>query len=389
MTRVGDVTYKDEVVGVLEEMPYGGTSFSYMDKWINESIACAFPINQRRFEWAKGLHPFFQNLLAEGWLRDGQAKAAKIRDDKDDFGLLLRFGEDCIGAVGVRSSSEVSPMIQQVDEMSSSVNAHKTISGVQKKLLAYKESGKFHASIDGKAATHIAKFNTERLPDLVRNEKQSLALAQQILGNDKVTNFSLSTLCGETALLIERFDRKDSNKLRMEEFAQILGKLSGEKYDGSYEEIGQAVLNYSASPHIDLEFYFKQVIFSIIIGNCDAHLKNFALIETHRGLRLSPAYDLVNTLMYYGTFDRNIALSLLGDKMSCEQINRKILIEFGEKIGLQTQAVISALDELRRSFKRKKAQDILRPPDVSEEPESFLSRYKEIVDAACIRILEE
>lgn len=389
MRREGKVTYKDEVIGVLEEIPYGGTSFNYDDKWVKEAIACAFPINQRRFEWQNGLHPFFQNLLPEGWLREGQAKAANIRDNKDDFGILLRFGKDCIGAIGVINSSEVSTMTQQGDEMSSSINAHKTISGVQKKLLAYKENNKFHASIDGKSATHIAKFNTERLPDLVRNERQSLTLAQHILGNDKVTNFSLSSVCGEVALLVERFDRKDFTKLRMEEFAQILCRISNEKYNGSYEEIGNAILNYSALPQVDLELYFKQIIFSIIIGNCDAHLKNFALIETNIGLRLSPAYDLVNTLIYNEKFDRKIALSLLGEKISCEQINRKILIEFGEKIGLQTRAITIALDELRKCFKGKKAQNVLKPPDVLEGSDRFLSRYKEIVDAACIRILIE
>ncbi len=387
MTRAGHVTYKDEVAGILEEMPYGGTSFSYLDKWIDKPIACSFPINQRRSEWEKGLHPFFQNLLPEGWLRDGQAKAGKILDDRDDLGLLLRFGKDCIGAVGIIGSSEASIAIQ-TDEMSASINAHKTISGVQKKLLAYKENNKFHASIDGKAATHIAKFNTERLPDLVRNENHTLKLAQKILGITQVTNFNLNTLCDETVLMVERFDRKDSTKLRMEEFAQILGRSSNEKYNGSYEEIGNAILNYSASPHTDLELYFKQVVFSIIIGNCDAHLKNFALIETSRGLRLSPAYDLVNTLIYQGTFDREIALSLFGDKIPCEQINRKMLIKFGEKIGLTSRAVMNALDELNKAFKGRGSQEILRPK-VPEEPDSFFNRYKEIVDAACIRILEE
>ncbi len=74
MKRSGQVTYKDEVVGELLEMPNRGTYFAYSEEWKSFPIACAFPIHQRRFEDEKGLHPFFQNLCPKGWLREGQAK---------------------------------------------------------------------------------------------------------------------------------------------------------------------------------------------------------------------------------------------------------------------------------------------------------------------------
>ena len=392
MTRTGQVTYKDQIIGTLSEMPTGGTSFAYSDEWISNTIACTFPIHQRSFEWKNGLHPFFQNLCPEGWLRDGQAKAGRIIDDRDDFGFLLRFGKDCIGALGIIGLSEVVLSFQ--DEMSASIEAHKTISGIQKKLLAYKEDGKFHASRDGKPASHIAKFNTDRLRTAVQNEYKSLRLAQKILGEPYVTKFELGTVCNETALVVERFDRQsinhpeDSPKLRMEEFAQILSKSSAQKYEGSYEEIAAAISEHSSSPQVDLQLYFKQVVFSMIIGNCDAHLKNFALVEVPlRGLRLSPAYDLLNTVMYWQEgYSTNSALAICGDKLQHDKIERRILMEFGAKIGLERAAVELTLSKLHKDFKA--AKDILRPP-AAEEPDGFHNRYKEIVDSAVLRMLEE
>lgn len=393
MLRTCQVTYKDQVAGELAETPSGGTRFAYSEGWKERSIACTFPIHQRIFECTRGLHPFFQNLCPEGWLRDGQAKAGRITDDRDDFGFLLRFGKDCIGAVGIVGSSDQSSSLVQ-DEVAASIGAHKTVSGVQKKLLAYNEDGKFHASADGKPASHIAKFNTDRLPTLVQNEYKSSRLAQKVLGESFVTKFELATICNEVALIIERFDRQqvsdlqDSPKLRMEECAQILGRSSAQKYEGSYEEIANAISEYSSSPLMDLQLYFKQVVFSVIIGNCDAHLKNFALLEVPlRGMRLSPAYDLLNTVMYQGYgYDSRCALALCGDKLQRDKIDRGLLIEFGTKIGLERAAIELTLNKLHKGF--KSAKDILKPPK-AEEPDGFHSRYKEIVDSSSIRILEE
>ncbi len=72
----------------------GGTRFAYGDGW-TEEIACCFPPTRREHEWENGLHPFFQHIGPEGWLREQQARTAHI-DGEDDFGLLLRFGSNII-----------------------------------------------------------------------------------------------------------------------------------------------------------------------------------------------------------------------------------------------------------------------------------------------------
>jgi serine/threonine-protein kinase HipA len=171
-------------------------------------------------------------------------------------------------------------------------------------LLSYYDDDRFFPS--GHAAgpaTHIAKFNCDDLPTLVQNEGLSLRLAREVLGIEVVTKAVVARLVGIDiiALVVERFDRQGVMRLRLEDFTQILGKPRGQAFDGkyqsSYEGAATAITRFLSRAQIDLDRYFRLVVFNLVIGNADAHLKNFLLLETPDGLRLSPAYDLVNMLI--------------------------------------------------------------------------------------------
>src|SRR5712672_3103418 len=138
--RKAEILFKDQPAGTLEETAGGGSRFIYAPKWQTQ-IACSLPILQREHEWAQGVHPFFQHLGPEGWLREKQARVGHIAEE-DDFGLLLRYGADCIGAVGVRplpgaETQDTAP----VAEVTASPG--RTISGIQRKLLVVKDAKNF------------------------------------------------------------------------------------------------------------------------------------------------------------------------------------------------------------------------------------------------------
>src|ERR1700694_1766219 len=136
--RSGEVLFKDAVAGVLIETASGGTRFTYSPTW-KESIACCLPAARREHDWPQGLHPFFQHLESEGWLRERQARVAHLAEE-DDFGLLLRYGEDCIGAVGIRSPVPLA----DIDPVAGApANPGRTGSGIQRKLLSAKKEGTF------------------------------------------------------------------------------------------------------------------------------------------------------------------------------------------------------------------------------------------------------
>jgi serine/threonine-protein kinase HipA len=186
---------------------------------------------------------------------------------------------------------------------------------------------------------------------------------------------------------VERFDRtQGGDKLRLEDFAQILSKPRGRdfhgKYDGSYEEIATAIRRHSVRPEIDVGRFFQRVVFNIIIGNADAHLKNFSLLESSDGLRLSPTYDVLNSLIYGGRFDREVALTLCGEKSLLDDVGGGLLRKFGLAIGLSERAVeIGLKDIVARVGKSRITQKT-----GLDDPAGFRGRYAEIIQNACARI---
>jgi serine/threonine-protein kinase HipA len=226
----------------------------------------------------------------------------------------------------------------------------------------------------------------------VRNEQLSLRLSAELLGKNEINEFVVDavSVLNETALIVTRFDRKpDGSKLRLEDFAQILNKPSGRnfggKYDASYEDVAAVIKLHSVRPEIDLARFFRRLIAFVLVGNCDAHLKNFALLETDAGLRLSPAYDIVNTALYDG-FDQTLALSIDGKKPHLDEVTRDRLKQFGRGIGLSSRAIDQIFADLHHRVRR--AAKLLTPPQ-GEPPDGFVHRYSEIVSRACLRILGE
>lgn len=346
------------------------------------------PVSTRDHVWRDGLLPFFQHLGPEGWLRGLQAKAGGAAD-QDDLGILIQYGADCIGAVGVLPPDGVAPVhrLQGSIADEAAVTASRTVSGVQRKLLACRDGQSFRPSVEATdPATHIAKFNHNDELTLVQNEALSLRLAREILGEGEITKAATAVVAGidGLALLVERFDRQDGVRLRLEDFAQILGKPRGAqfggKYDSSYEEAASVVSAHSARARIDLDRYFRLVVFNFVLGNADAHLKNFSLLERPEGLRLSPAYDLLNTLLY--PFSRETALEIGGKKREFDTLDRALIETFGQSIGLPKAAVGLALDQLAKAFAASATLHVASPVDESD----FRARFKAGVEDNAQRI---
>ena len=393
--RTAIVFFKDHRAGLLQESERGGTRLVYDPDW-RETIACCFPADRREHDWQVGLHPFFEHLGTEGWLRQQQARAAHLVED-DDLGLLLRFGADCIGAVSIGRPDEAQPLPPINEQIAA---PGRTVSGVQRKLLVVRSdvAGReaYEPAPAAGPAPYIAKFNSENLPTLVRNERLSLQWLAKVLGAKEITAFTVAPVRhrdaavdrDEHALVVKRFDRTEQGgKLRLEDFAQILSKPRGRdyagKYDGAYEQVAQVIQTHSARPLIDLGRFFRRLVLFAIVGNCDAHLKNFSLLETPAGLRLSPVYDVLNTAIYPG-YDRQLALSIDGAKRQLDAVNHALLHSFGLSIGLPARAVDQSFQDLARRIRN--ASPIIAPPQ-GEPPDGFVHRFSEIVEGACLRIL--
>ncbi len=217
------------------------------------------------------------------------------------------------------------------------------VPGVQQKLPVHmerKDDGSYRFTMVGKPQGFILKPGSEAYPQLPECEAVTMRLAQ-VFGLSTVP-FALVRLSDSTlAYVSKRIDRKWQGqtivgKIAMEDFCQLSGRMTEDKYRSSYEKCAMVIRKYSVQPGLDTTEFFMRLIFSFMTGNSDMHLKNFSLIEQSWGWTLSPAYDLLNTTLLLPDGLEETALTLNGKK---RRLLRKDFIHFGEHIGVPSQAV--------------------------------------------------
>lgn len=194
-----------------------------------------------------------------------------------------------------------------------------TVTGVQSKLSIDLQQdntgGPQHLTIVGLTGRYILKPQTERFERLPEIEDLSMHLAE-IAKIPTVPHALIRFVDGELNYITRRIDRTDDGqKLPMEDMCQLSGKLTEQKYQGSYELIAKIIEQYSSLPQLDKINYWQQIVFSWIIGNADMHLKNFSLYSPRTDhYVLSPTYDQVSTKIVMPEDTEEMALSLNGFK---------------------------------------------------------------------------
>jgi len=200
-----------------------------------------------------------------------------------------------------------------------------TVTGVQPKLSlnltegeTKKESKRF--TIVGLWGNYILKPPAEKYPQMPEVEDLTMHLAE--IAKINIVPHSLIRLkSGQLAYITKRIDRVDKQKLHMEDMCQLTERQTEHKYLASYEQVAKAILKYSANSGLDLVNFSELVLFSFLTGNADMHLKNFSLIyDPTNGPVLSPAYDMLSTVLVNPKDDEDLALTLSGKK---KKINRK------------------------------------------------------------------
>src|SRR5215471_19849756 len=170
----GKIHYHALFAGELRQEPGGRCGFTYDSAYLeagHPSIAFTLPRQAAPHICEYGLHSFFDNLVAEGWLRNAQARALKV-DPNNRFALLLAFGRDCAGAVSVIDPAPAAePAIDPNDPIASAaLSSRASLSGIQPKLLAVKEGRRYRAARGNETSTYVAKLPSGALRDIVENE---------------------------------------------------------------------------------------------------------------------------------------------------------------------------------------------------------------------------
>ena len=171
-----------------------------------------------------------------------------------------------------------------------------SISGAQEKVSLLLSPDRKSLEVAASGGQYILKPEGARFSAVPQNEQLSMQMARLV--SIEVPEFGLIRLReGSIAYVIKRFDRTDDGgKLPVEDFNQLAMKKLRDKYNGSGEECAKIIRKYATETLIEMQKFYRLMLFSWWMANGDMHMKNFSLITNHDGLcRLSPAYDLVCT----------------------------------------------------------------------------------------------
>ncbi len=323
----------DEKVGDLDG-DRGRMSFRYLEAAVGRSpLSLRLPYRSNAYA-DDDARPFFENLLPEAEFRRLLAGALRVSDG-NTVGLLGAIGGECAGAVSIwPGDSEPSrpPEYESLskehiqsffagDDDAALINAtmrsRLSIAGAQEKLALYREGDNWFLPIAGSPSTHILKRARRMRPNLIENELFSMRLAR-VAGLD-CASAEMVDFHGTRVFVTERFDRRRTDagitKLHQEDLCQALGVLPSAKYESEggpgYAACAELVEQHSAAPIRDLPELARWMIFNYLIGNADAHAKNVAVLYADDGVRLTPWYDLVSTLISRD-LSRNAAMKFGG-----------------------------------------------------------------------------
>ena len=190
------------------------------------------------------------------------------------------------------------------------------ITGVQEKLSLYleKRTKDFRFTSSECKNGFIVKFNSKEYSWIVEGEHLVMLMAEE--ANIEVVPHALILLKdNKYAYITKRIDRKDDEKIHMEDFCQLSFRLTEDKYNSSYERCAKVIDEYSSIVDLDKINLFQRLVFCYLTCNSDMHLKNFSLIEDSNGNHLSPAYDLLPVSIILKKDKEEMALSLNGKRM--------------------------------------------------------------------------
>ena len=323
--QILDVRLHGMQVGTLQRRERNGFVFQYHSQYLRRADAVPLshrmPCREEPFSTAT-TERWFDALLPEGLRRERLARLVGAHR-VDTWTLLVAAGAECAGAVQVLppehrhttpylhdlSDEGLSRLLEPPTEPIAQIGraARISIAGAQDKLVLFRHpEGRWAVPMHGHPSTHILKPRHPDLPALVQNEHWCMEVTR-LAGLDVATTH-IETVQDREVLVIERYDRRRGaasgavERLHQEDLAQALGARAKYQAEG-----GPSTYDFFGVPGIDRDALFDRLMMNWLLGNCDAHAKNYSVLEPGtRSARLAPAYDVVSTEAY-PELDRTLA----------------------------------------------------------------------------------
>lgn len=328
MTDTLTVWWGHDIVGSLALNRQGDSSFSYAETWLakpaTRAISLSLPLRAEPFSRRES-RPFFEGLLPEESQRAAIARALGLSTGSE-FRLLEALGGEVAGALSLWPEGERPPVeapstqsATPLDDdalidilnrlptrpmLAGETGLRLSLAGAQTKLPVVVDKGRIALPAPGQASTHILKPPIEHFEGTTENEAFAMRLARQV--GLSVAEVDYRCIRGRAFLLVERYDRIAGNgrvkRLHQEDFCQALGFPSSRKYAADGGPVLRdcfGLLRSSATrPAREVLKLFDAAIFNLIIGNADAHAKNYSLLYRDDALEMAPLYDLLATVAY-------------------------------------------------------------------------------------------
>ena len=408
--RTLGVWLADTLVGYLTHYPDERTVFSVSEEYLDAgparpilSLAWTHPddeaqtrrllLDPRHKSASIKAPPFFSNLLPEGGMRARIAQQLKVHEDRE-FLLLEALGHDLPGAVILRPVDAPPPGHQNhatqvgappitadtaddgAPQTAEPAHLKFSLGGMQLKFSMLRQGERYTLNTGGRLGNYIIKPPSHDFPGLPQVEAAAMATARAVgidvpetllLHPDQLEGLSniLGHLPEEPFYAIRRFDRNDTSRpsndsteplalkerIHVEDFAQVFSLRTSQKYNRvNYDMMAMTLLQYAGGVD-DLKEMTRRLTLNVLLGNGDAHIKNWSLIyRTPNKPRLAPAYDLVSTVAWT-QHDQTIALNMAGTK-HFDAIGLDTFNAFFQRLGLPGQVREELLAEVRTTTRR-------------------------------------
>lgn len=377
MSRALSVWWEGITVGVLRVDRHGDMTFAYTSDWLADPsrppLSISLPKRREPFN-RRECRPFFAGLLPEEAQRTAVARALGV-SSRNDFKLLEALGGDVAGALTLWLEGETPPATElagpatpledrQLVELLDSLpkrpllagerGLRLSLAGAQSKLPVVLVEGKVALPAAGQPTTHILKPSIPQFPTTTENEALALRLAAAL--GLSVAPVEARTAAGRPYLLVTRSDRRFdasglARRLHQEDFCQALGIPPEHKYadEGgpTFKTSFDLLRRACTRPAVEVLKLLDAAIFNLIVGNSDAHGKNFSLLYEGGDVTLAPLYDILCTVAY-ADLSPKLAMKI-AKRGTLEEIGKTTWTAFAADVGLGAPFVRRRVESLAHS----------------------------------------